>query len=177
MYDNYICSACPNSILQHQNVSPFLVFIHFNSLINLWNTGFKKKRHITNLSRQNRVRKWRSIFFFSSSGPRHSKNLKKNTRYIGGEVAAQNFHKFPKILKVFQSATCILWIVVSCKENRFVNVSLFFFYLLMIVFFVSFLLCARFRFVSFRFCLFRFVSFLVSFLILQSLWQKKSLSQ
>jgi hypothetical protein len=28
-------------------------------------------------------------------------------------VAAQNFPKFPKILKAFQSATGILWIVVS----------------------------------------------------------------
>jgi hypothetical protein len=30
-------------LLIHKNVSPFLVFIHLNSLINLWNSGFKKK--------------------------------------------------------------------------------------------------------------------------------------
>ena len=65
------------------------------------------------------------------------------------------FHSqiFPYILKVFQSATGILWIVVSCKKI----VSLMFvsfFYLLMILWFrfVSALSCFdRFCCVSFRF--------------------------
>ena len=45
-------------------------------------------------------------------------------------MAAQNFHKFPKILKVFQSATGISWIVVLCKKkNRFVNVCFVFLFI------------------------------------------------
>jgi hypothetical protein len=43
------------------------------------------------------------IFFFSSSGSRHSENLKRILGTLEGKVAAQNFPKFPKILKVFQS--------------------------------------------------------------------------
>ena len=61
-------------------------------------------------------------------------------------MAAQNFPKFPKILKVFQSATGILWIVVSCQK-KFSLMFVWFFYLLMIFIFgfASFLL----RLVSF----------------------------
>ena len=73
--------------------------------------------------------------------------------------------------KIFQSATGILWIVVSCKKNRFVNFCFVFLFIDDFFGFVSFLLyLVSFRFVSLRFCfiLFRFccVSFrLVSFLL------------
>jgi hypothetical protein len=70
-------------------------------------------------------------------------------------VAAQNFPKFPKILKVFQFATGILWIVVK-KIASLMFVS--FFYLLMI-FLVSFhFYCVSLRFIS---IVSRFVSFLL----------------
>ena len=73
-------------------------------------------------------------------------------------MAAQNFPKFPKILKVFQSATANLWIVVSCtKKNHFVNLCFFFFLNLLVIFFVSF------RFVSFLLYLVSFLLCLVSF--------------
>jgi hypothetical protein len=85
-------------------------------------------------------------------------------------VAAQNFPKFPKILKVFQFATGILWIVVK-KIASLMFVS--FFYLLMI-FLVSFhFYCVSLcfisivsRFASFLLCLasFRFVSALSCFI-------------
>jgi hypothetical protein len=46
-----LCSHLPSMYLVFfsdfqnvdKNVFPFLVFIHLNSLINLWNSGFKKK--------------------------------------------------------------------------------------------------------------------------------------
>ena len=85
-------------------------------------------------------------------------------------MAAQNFPKFPKILKVFQFATDILWIVVK-KIASLMFVS--FFYLLMI-FLVSFhFYCVSLRFISivsrftsFLLCLalFRFVSALSCFI-------------
>ena len=74
-------------------------------------------------------------------------------------MAAQNFHKFPKILKVFQSATGISWIVVLCKKKIVSLMFVSFFYLLIIfISFVSFLLClVSFLFVSACFVSFRFL--------------------
>ena len=70
-------------------------------------------------------------------------------------MAAQNFPKFPKILKVFQFATGILWIVVK-KIASLMFVS--FFYLLMI-FLVSFhFYCVSLHFIS---IVSRFVLFLL----------------
>ena len=54
---------------------------------------------------------------------------------------AQNFPKFPKMLKVFQSATSILLTVVSCKKNCFINVCSVFLFIDDFFGFVSFLLC------------------------------------
>ena len=83
------------------------------------------------------------------------------------------FHSqiFPYILKVFQSTTGLLRIAVSCKKNRFVNVRFIFIYRLFFVGIVSFFFClVSFSFVSdvslfvsIRFCLLRFVSFLFRF--------------
>jgi hypothetical protein len=64
---------------------------HKQLLLIVFGQDLKKKSYY-------KSRKWRYFFFFSSNESRHSENLKKNTRYIGGEVAAQNFSKFPKIL-------------------------------------------------------------------------------
>ena len=96
-----------------------------------------------------------------------SPKSEKNTRYIGGEVAAQNFPKFGEILTVFQSATAILWIVVSCKKKIFSLMFIWFFKIYwwffwfglvsFLLYLVSFLLCL----VSFLLVLFRFVSVLV----------------
>ena len=75
------------------------------------------------------------------------------------------FHSqvFPWILEVFQSATGILWIVVSCTKNRFVNVCFVFLFIWFFLFrFVSVVSCFasfRFSFILFRFCCVSFVSF------------------
>ena len=95
------------------------------------------------------------FLFFSSSGSRHSENLKR----ILGTLDAQNFPKFPKILKAFQSATGILWIVVSCKKK------------IISLMFVSFL----FFFIYWWF--FLFLLYLVSFLVLQSPIQTSSIEE
>jgi hypothetical protein len=60
------------------------------------------------------------------------------------------------MFKVFQSATGLLWIAVSRKKNRFVNVR-FIFYLSIIFCWFRFVFLLS-RFVSFRFCLLRFVT-------------------
>jgi hypothetical protein len=45
---------------------------------------------------------------------------------VGVIVKQETKQAETKILKVFQSATDILWIVVSCKKNRFDNVCFVF---------------------------------------------------
>jgi hypothetical protein len=80
-----------------------------------------------------------------------------------------------RVIKIFQFATGILWIGVSCKKESFRSCLFRIFYLLIIFWFrfvsvvfrlfrfvcaLSCFVSVVSRFASFRFCLFRFVSFL-----------------
>jgi hypothetical protein len=60
----------------------------------LWYSGFKKKI-ILQISGGKTGYGNGDIFFFSSSGSRHSENLKRILGTLEGKVAAQNFPKFP----------------------------------------------------------------------------------